>query len=202
MKFLLQGFLLTMASIAPIGVQNLFVINSALSLPPGRALVSAAAVILFDLSLTLSAFFGMASLMTRSELFRQAVLLLGSLAVLKIGLSLLKSRPGSLQGGQVHFSLKKILLRSFAVTWLNPQALIDASLFFGAFRASLPAEGVPLFLCGALAASPAWFTGLTLAMAFFRKQLGPRFLLRLNQVCGAVILIYGVRLMHLFVASL
>ena len=59
MNYFFQGLTVALASIAPIGVQNLFVINSAMSLPLVRALAVAAAVFTFDMSLTLGAFFGM-----------------------------------------------------------------------------------------------------------------------------------------------
>lgn len=51
MDFYLQGLALGLAYVAPIGMQNLFVINSALTQPRWRALLTALIVIFFDITL-------------------------------------------------------------------------------------------------------------------------------------------------------
>ena len=43
------------------------------------------------------------------------------------------------------------------VTWGNPQAVIDASMMLGAFRANIPAENIYHFFFGFLAMTPIWF---------------------------------------------
>lgn len=59
MDFYLQGLALGLAYVAPIGMQNLFVINSALTQTRLRALATALIVIFFDVTLALACFFGM-----------------------------------------------------------------------------------------------------------------------------------------------
>lgn len=56
MDFYLQGLALGLAYVAPIGMQNLFVINSALTQTRLRALVTAFIVIFFDVTLALACF--------------------------------------------------------------------------------------------------------------------------------------------------
>ena len=51
MKYFLQGLTMGLAYVAPIGLQNLFVINSALRHTRKRALLTALIVILFDVTL-------------------------------------------------------------------------------------------------------------------------------------------------------
>ena len=63
MGFFFQGLTLGLAYIAPIGMQNLFVIDSALTKPRRRALLTALIVLFFDVSLSLSCFFGIGKLM-------------------------------------------------------------------------------------------------------------------------------------------
>lgn len=53
---LFQGLTLGLAYVAPIGMQNLFVIDSALTKPRRRALLTALIVLFFDVSLSLSCF--------------------------------------------------------------------------------------------------------------------------------------------------
>ena len=54
-----------LAYVAPIGLQNLFVINSALTHTRKRALLTALIVIFFDV--TLACFFGVGAVMQRYE---------------------------------------------------------------------------------------------------------------------------------------
>lgn len=58
MKYLFQGFILGLAYVAPIGLQNLFVINTALTKKLKRALMTALVVIFFDVTLAFASFYG------------------------------------------------------------------------------------------------------------------------------------------------
>ena len=201
MNLLFQGLTVALASIAPIGVQNLFVINSAMSLPLSRALTVAAAVFAFDMSLTLGAFFGMGSLISAFPLVKNAVLLIGSMFVLRVGFGLVFSPARELEREVRAFSLKRTIVTAFVVTWFNPQALIDTTLFFGAFRASLPPEAVRPFVAGCLTASPLWFVSITLIVSALKTRLGAGFLRALNVVCGSVIVFYGGKLLWEFIRA-
>ena len=53
-----QGLTMGLAYVAPIGMQNLFVINSALTRTRRNALITAVIVIFFDIVLSLACFFG------------------------------------------------------------------------------------------------------------------------------------------------
>ena len=63
MEYFLQGLTMGLAYVAPIGVQNLFVINSALTQNRLRALLTALIVIFFDITLALACFFGIGVVM-------------------------------------------------------------------------------------------------------------------------------------------
>ena len=63
----LQGLTIGLAYVAPIGMQNLFVINSALTQPRRRALLTALIVIAFDISLAQACFFGIGALVERFD---------------------------------------------------------------------------------------------------------------------------------------
>ena len=58
MNIYLQGLTMGLAYVAPIGLQNLFVINSALTQKRGRVYLTALIVIFWDISLGLSCFLG------------------------------------------------------------------------------------------------------------------------------------------------
>ena len=93
MPSFLQGLSLGIAYVAPIGMQNIFVIDSAATDRLPRALLTALIVISFDISLALACFFGIGAIMERHVWLRTAVSLAGSIAIIAIGTRLLLSRP-------------------------------------------------------------------------------------------------------------
>ena len=66
-----------LAYVAPIGMQNLFVINSALTRTRRNALITAVIVIFFDIVLSLACFFGIGALMQAHPWLQTVVLGLG-----------------------------------------------------------------------------------------------------------------------------
>ena len=74
MEIFLQGLTMGLAYLAPIGAQNLFVINTALTAPLGIALVTAGIVAFFDISLALACFWGIGLVIEHSLLLQKALL--------------------------------------------------------------------------------------------------------------------------------
>ena len=138
MRIYLQGLTMGLAYVAPIGLQNLFVINSALTQKRGRVYLTALIVICWDISLGVSCFLGAGALMQAVPWLQKVILALGSLIVIWIGIGLLRSKA-SLEGGKdVNVPVWQLITSAFVVTWLNPQAIIDGTMMLGAFRATLP----------------------------------------------------------------
>ena len=187
------------AYVAPIGVQNLFVINAGLSQPRAAAYRTALIVIFFDVTLALAGFFGIGALIEHSELIRKGVLLAGSLVVMYMGLRLMLSREVAGPAINVNIPLMKTIGMACVVTWFNPQAIIDVSLLLGSFRVALPPEESGLFLWGVVCASCLWFLSLTTISSLFKNRFTPRLLRIINLVCGLVIFFYGVKLGWSFV---
>ncbi|MDD7284826.1 MAG: LysE family transporter [Candidatus Fimisoma sp.] len=200
MEIYLQGLTMGLAYVAPIGLQNLFVINTALTQPRKRVYATALIVIFFDVTLGLACFFGIGALMQASVWLEMAVLLVGSLIVIWIGIGLLKSKEESLDTGKdVNIPIAKVVTTACVVTWFNPQALIDGSMMLGAFKATLPA-GTDLFFVGGFAsASIIWFLSISTIISLFSARFTPKTLHIINVVCGAVIIFYGLKLLWNFI---
>ena len=79
MNIYLQGLTMGLAYVAPIGLQNLFVINSALTQRRSRVYLTALIVILWDVSLGVSCFLGAGALMQAVPWLQKVILGLGSL---------------------------------------------------------------------------------------------------------------------------
>lgn len=197
MDFYLQGLALGLAYVAPIGMQNLFVINSALTQTRLRALVTALIVIFFDVTLALACFFGIGLVMQKYPPVQLGILLLGGLVVVYIGVSLLKSSVRQIGGAQ-QMPLGKTVWAACVVTWFNAQAVIDGTMLLGAFKASMTETQSLHFLFGVLSASCLWFVTLAMVVSLAGSLVTPRVLGVINKICGAVIAIYGLRLLWHF----
>ena len=179
----IQGLTLGLAYLAPIGMQNLFVINSALSHRLGRAMAT----------------FGAGALMDAVPWLRSIVLGIGGVLVICIGIGLIKSEADLSCDKDMNQPFAKIILASFVVAWLNPQAIVDGTIMLGAFRATLPPGSDPCFIAGFATASFVWFNALALVFNRLGSKINVRALTWVNRICGVVITLYGLKLLSTLV---
>lgn len=194
-QFILQGFLLGMAYVAPIGTQNLFVINTALTQRRSRVLITALIVTFFDVSLSVACFFGVGALMSQSIWIELFVVLVGSLVVMWIGIGLLRSHDTMDTSVNTDIPVKKIIVTACVVTWFNPQALIDGTMLLGASRAAVPVEYQTAFIIACAMASVVWWFGMSTIVNLLRSKFSDKTLRIINVVCGLFILFYGCKLL-------
>lgn len=198
MDFYLQGLALGLAYVAPIGMQNLFVINSALTQTRWRALLTALIVIFFDITLAMACFFGIGLIMQKYAAVQMAMLFIGGLVVAYIGWGLLKSKVSALADIKQMLGLGQTVWQACVVTWFNAQAVIDGTMLLGAFKASMTEAQSLHFLFGVLSASCLWFVTLAMVVSLAGSLVTPRVLGVINKICGAVIAVYGLRLLWHF----
>lgn len=191
-----------LAYVAPIGLQNLFVINSALTHTRRRALLTAWIVIFFDVTLALACFFGIGAVMERYQWLQMVILCVGSLIVIYIGIGLLRAKVEEIDRSKTTDSVRKTISSACVVTWFNPQAIIDGTMMLGAFHVTLPAQQSIPFISGVGIASCLWFTGITLAISLFSDRFNAKTLRMINVVCGVIIIFYGCKLMWNFIQLL
>lgn len=198
MKTYFQGFLMGLAYVAPIGVQNLFVINSAITQKRSKALLTALIVIFFDITLAFACFFGIGLLIDKLEWLKLIILLIGSLIIIYIGQGLLRSKSSLKESNETNISLTKIITTACVVTWFNPQAIIDGTMMLGAFRVSLPSDASTYFILGVTSASFTWFMGITIFISLFSHKFNDKILRIINIICGIIIIFYGIKLLLSF----
>lgn len=198
LKYLIQGFILGLSYVAPIGMQNLYVINTAVAMSKKRAYEVAFITIFFDITLSIASFFGIGILMDKFYFLKLLILFLGSIVILYIGIGLIKSKPKLSNELEVNIPLYQIIVACFTVTWFNPQAIIDGSLLLGSFRASLPGYSLKFFIMGVCTASFIWFTTLATIFSAFRNIFNEKILRKINIVCGCIIIYYGMKLAYSF----
>lgn len=202
MTFFLQGLTMGLAYVAPIGLQNLFVINTALTQKKSRVYLTALIVVFFDVSLALACFFGVGAIMQASDILQMVILLAGSLIVIWIGIGLLRAHDTMDTSTKVDVPILKVISTACVVTWFNPQALIDGSMMLGAFHATLPADQSTKFIIGVACASCCWFFGISTILSLFSARFTDKVLRVINVVCGCVIIFYGIKLFINFVQLL
>ena len=199
MDIYLQGLTMGLAYVAPIGLQNLFVINTALTQPRKRVYATALIVIFFDVTLGLACFFGIGAVMSASPWLEMAILLIGSIIVMWICQGLVRAKDTLDTSTDVNIPIAKVVTTACVVTWFNPQALIDGSMMLGAFKATLP-EGTDFFFVGGFAsASVIWFLGISTLISLFSAKITDKTLRVINIVCGIVIIFYGLKLLWSFI---
>jgi L-lysine exporter family protein LysE/ArgO len=199
MNIYLQGLMMGLAYVAPIGVQNLFVIDSAITQSRKRAYITALIVIFFDISLALACFLGIGALMEAIPLLQKVILSVGAVIVIWIGVSLVRSEGKLDTSEDMSKPLAKIAMSAFAVAWLNPQALIDGTMMLGAMKATLPPGTDMYFILGFISASALWFLSVTTAISVFKGHFNDKVLTWINRICGVIIIFYGIKLIVSFV---
>lgn len=202
MNIFLQGLTMGLAYVAPIGMQNLFVINSALTNKRKRALLTALIVIFFDITLSLACFFGIGTIMQKFKWLQMVILCVGSLIVIYIGISLLRAKTQDLEKDQPTMSIKKTISSACVVTWFNPQAIIDGTMMLGAFHVTLAAGQETPFITGVACASFSWFIGLTFLISLISSKFNAKVMRWINIMCGVIIIGYGIKLFVSFVQML
>jgi L-lysine exporter family protein LysE/ArgO len=115
LEFLIQGFLLGLAYLAPIGMQNMYVIDSSLRMSRARAYQVAFLTFAFDVSLALACFFGVGLLLDLFPFLKGALLFIGFVTVTYMGIRLALTKP-SLKDTRLDSSLAGIALACFTVT--------------------------------------------------------------------------------------
>ena len=108
--------------------------------------------------------------------------------VIYIGYSIIKSSPEISTEIEVEKSYINIVRDTFAVTWLNPQAIIDGSLLLGGYQAYIPDGMNKYFILGFSLASFIWFFSLSTIVSIFQKRVNKNLIKWINIICGIIII--------------
>ncbi len=199
MIYFVKGLMLGFAYVAPIGVQNLFAVNTSLTQTKKRAYITAFIIMFFDITLSIACFLGAGAVMSTSKWLELIVMGIGSLVVIYIGYSIIKSEANMDGNTDVDIPLAKVITTACVVTWFNPQALIDGTMLLGASKAAIPQAYGYVFILGVCVASASWWFGLTTIITLFKAKITSKIFRVINIVCGAFILFYGANLLWDFI---
>ena len=191
----LRGILVGFAFVAPIGMQNIYMFNNALSNKMSKALLYNFLVWFCDALFSFAAFYGIGALISANEIVKIIVMLVGGALTSYIGFNIIRSAKQTAIGSDAKKqTLKQALMTALIVSWGNPQAMIDGTMMLGASRATLTFEQSILFITGVVTASFIWDHGITIGFNLLRDKLPKKFLLAINLISGIIVAIYGLYL--------
>ena len=191
----LRGILIGFAFVAPIGMQNIYMFNNALSNKMSKALLYNFLVWFCDALFSFAAFYGIGALISANEIVKIIVMLVGGALTSYIGFNIIRSAKQTAIGSDSKKqTLKQALMTALIVSWGNPQAMIDGTMMLGASRATLTFEQSILFITGVITASFIWDHGITIGFNLLRDKLPEKFLLVINLISGIIVAVYGLYL--------
>lgn len=191
----LRGILVGFAFVAPIGMQNIYMFNNALSNKMSKALLYNFLVWFCDALFSFAAFYGIGALISANEIVKIIVMIIGGVLTSYIGFNIIRSAKQTAIGSDSKKqTLKQALMTALIVSWGNPQAMIDGTMMLGASRATLTFEQSILFITGVVTASFIWDHGITIGFNLLRDKLPKKFLLAINLISGIIVAIYGLYL--------
>ena len=191
----LRGILVGFAFVAPIGMQNIYMFNNALSNKMSKALLYNFLVWFCDALFSFAAFYGIGALISANEIVKIIVMLVGGALTSYIGFNIIRSAKQTAIGSDSKKqTLKQALMTALIVSWGNPQAMIDGTMMLGASRVTLTFEQSILFITGVVTASFIWDHGITIGFNLLRDKLPKKFLLAINLISGIIVAIYGLYL--------
>lgn len=191
----LRGILIGFAFVAPIGMQNIYMFNNALSNKMSKALLYNFLVWFCDSLFSFAAFYGIGALISANEIVKIIVMLIGGALTSYIGFNIIRSAKQTAIGSDSKKqTLKQALMTALIVSWGNPQAMIDGTMMLGASRATLTFEQSILFITGVITASFIWDHGITIGFNLLRDKLPKKFLLAINLISGIIVAVYGLYL--------
>ena len=191
----LRGILVGFAFVAPIGMQNIYMFNNALSNKMSKALLYNFLVWFCDALFSFAAFYGIGALISANEIVKIIVMLVGGALTSYIGFNIIRSAKQTAIGSDSKKqTLKQALMTALIVSWGNPQAMIDGTMMLGASRATLTFEQSIIFITGVVTASFIWDHGITIGFNLLRDKLPKKFLLAINLISGIIVAIYGLYL--------
>jgi L-lysine exporter family protein LysE/ArgO len=195
----LKGLSVGLAYVAPIGVQNIFVINAAIKKNRFKSIYTALVVAFFDIALSLCCFFGIGVLITTFPVIEKIMLFVGGIVVAYIGKTIFFSINDDDDDSKNTSQERNIIASAFLVTFINPQALIDGTMLFGGNISSLADIQRSYFIMGSASASLLWFLSIAIILPFFKNKIGGNTINIINKICGLYLVFNGLSLLYKFI---
>lgn len=189
----IQGFALGMATIMPLGPQNILVMNQGIRRQ--YHVLIATLCLVSDMILISAGVFGGSALLMRSPLLLQTVTVAGVAFLALYGLNAVKhawrgdGETAAHTDGHPHPSgRRRVIMAMLAVTWLNPHVYLDTLVVLGSLGGQFEPAARRFFAVGTIGASVVWFYGLALLSSRLSPWLNRPSVQRLIQLFVGVVM--------------
>ncbi|MFP4456213.1 MAG: LysE/ArgO family amino acid transporter [Clostridia bacterium] len=195
MNLILHGFLMGFAYVAPIGMQNMYIINSAINYNRKDLLITIVLTIINDVSLAIFCFLGIGSIITQIPNASSAMSYIGFIAILFISYSIWNSQVDSSSKDTIA-NKSKLLITPFVIAWLNPQAILDGSIILGSMYSTISNNADrTMFIIGFSSSSIIWFSSLAIFIHLSKNKITANSQRLLNKVSAIILLYFGIKLL-------
>ena len=174
MSAAIQGFILSLSMIIPIGSQNSMLLSQGIN--KNHHLMTAGLFMLYDALLISLGVLGGSLILASNDVFFTMLTWGGIIFLLGYGAMSFKSAISGIKSDTNHNgvskrSVKVVVLTTLIVTFLNPHAYIDTVMVIGSVGGQYNGNAKIYFLIGAILASIVWFSTLALGAAKLSVQL-------------------------------
>ncbi len=154
----LQGVLLGLGLILPLGPQNVFILSQGMAQQRLLNIVVAVLVAsLADTTLILLAVGGVSVILLENIVLKYAMLTGGIVFLSHLAIKAWSKQPVVDLQGHAQVSVMKIIGSTLAISWLNPYALIDSFFTIGSASIVFNETEKLSFVLGCIGASWIWF---------------------------------------------
>jgi threonine/homoserine/homoserine lactone efflux protein len=197
-SFFLRGLLIGVSIAAAVGPMCILCIQRTLAKGQLYGLVSGLGIATADAVYGSIAAFGLTVITTMFVSQQLWLRLIGGLFLLYLGIKTILSKPAELAASAQASNFLGAYVSTFLLTLTNPMTILSFAAIFaglgvgGASRSYLAAI---LVVCGVFAGSTLWWCCLTSGISLLRKKFTARWLLWINRVSGAVIVVFAAFLL-------
>lgn len=172
MNEIINGFILSGSLIIALGAQNAFVLQNAIL--KNQVFIICLICFLSDAILMSLGIFGVGGFLKQNKFFMILIASLGAIFLFIYGILALKRvfQPLNLKiKVKNNFNKKEVILKTIAITYLNPHVYLDTVVIVGGIGATLGFYQKIFFLLGSILASFIWFFSLGYGASYMSKIL-------------------------------
>jgi threonine/homoserine/homoserine lactone efflux protein len=193
--YLLEGIVVGFAGAMPIGPIGILCIRRSLTLGRKQGIITGLGGATADIVYVTIALFGIQLIADFVALEQHAIRFCGGIAVLTIGIFVMRSHPNSRLIANKMFEHTRLFVSTFLLALTNPVPLLGFAAMLSAIGISHVAENAfarTIFVAGVFLGSLIWFSLLANVANAMRRTMTDRRLSIINKVAGAILIVLGL----------
>ncbi len=194
MLLLLKGLLVGIAVAAPVGPVAVLCIRRTITRGTAHGVATGLGAVLADAIFAAIVVFGIAAIADALLAWVDPLQLIGGVVLIAIGIVTMRRAPPASAGGDAG-SLARALATALALTITNPFTILGLTALLagsGLVHTEIARIDASVLLTGIVLGAAAWWGFLVIGSRLVAEKFDAPHLKRLNQISGAVIVVFGV----------